>query len=52
MVAQPATVVRWHRQWLRGQWTRRSKPTYPGRPRTDAVIRRLVGASVGLNSAQ
>jgi hypothetical protein len=26
----------------RRQWMGRSKPTYPGRPRTDATIRRLV----------
>src|SRR6266446_3933269 len=39
---QPDTVVRWHRQWLRRRWTRRSKPTRPGRPSTAAAIRTLV----------
>jgi putative transposase len=42
VVVQPDTVVRCHRRWLRRQWTRRSKPTAPGRPRTDTAIRRLV----------
>src|SRR5216683_4138319 len=34
IVVQPDTVVRWHRQWLRGRWTKRSTPTRPGRPST------------------
>ena len=29
---QPDTVVRWHRDWLRRQWTRRSRPRPSGRP--------------------
>jgi hypothetical protein len=42
IVVRPDTVVRWHRQWLRRRWTQRSTPTRPGRPRTNAAIRRLV----------
>ena len=42
VVMQPETVVRWHRQWLRRRWTRRSTHARPGRPRTDAAIRALV----------
>jgi len=30
VVVQPDTVVRWHRQWLRGQWARRSRRSRPG----------------------
>jgi putative transposase len=41
IVVHPDTVVRWHRQWLRRQWTRRSAQG-PGRPRTNAAIRTLV----------
>ena len=26
VLVQPDTVVRWHRDWLRRQWTRRSRP--------------------------
>src|SRR5258707_5521757 len=42
IVVHPDTVVRWHRQWLRRQWARRSARTCPGRPSTDAAIRALV----------
>jgi putative transposase len=42
IVVRPDTVVRWHRQWLRRRWTQRSTPTRPGRPGTNAAIRRLV----------
>jgi putative transposase len=37
MVVQPATVLRWHRQWLRRRWADRSKRLRPGRPVTDAA---------------
>jgi putative transposase len=30
IVVHPDTVVRWHRQWLRRQWTRRSVLAAPG----------------------
>ena len=37
IIVQPDTVVRWHRQWLRRQWTWGSARTRPGRPDTDAA---------------
>jgi putative transposase len=42
IVVHPDTVVRWHRQWLRHGWTRRSTPTRVGRPSTTAAIRALI----------
>src|SRR5437899_10304116 len=39
MIVQPDTVVRWHRQWLRRQWTWRSTRTRPRPPTTDATVR-------------
>jgi putative transposase len=42
MLVQPDTVVRWHRDWLRRRWTRRSKPPADGRPPIDHQIRVLV----------
>src|SRR6266487_6622659 len=42
IVVHPDTVVRWHRQWVRRQWARRSARTGPGRPSTTAAIRALV----------
>src|SRR5262245_36708902 len=33
IVVQPDTVLRWHRDWLRRRWTRRSTST--GGPSTD-----------------
>jgi transposase InsO family protein len=41
-VVHPDTVVRWHRQWLRWRWTRRSRQTRPGRPSTNPALRALV----------
>src|SRR2546426_753416 len=41
-VVQPDTVVRWHRQWLRHRWTKRSTRSRPGRPSTTAAIGTLV----------
>src|SRR3977135_1645045 len=32
IVVRPDTVVRWHRQWLRRHWTRRSHRRRPGCP--------------------
>src|SRR6202040_3225824 len=43
VIVQPDTVVRWHRQWLRRQWTRCSRRKRPGRPCTDTMVRTLVG---------
>jgi putative transposase len=42
VVVQPDTVVRWHRDWLRRRWSRRSKPRPDGRPLIDPQIRDLV----------
>ncbi len=42
VLVQPDTVVRWHRDWLRRRWTRRSKPRLDGRPPIDQQIRVLV----------
>jgi putative transposase len=42
VVVQPDTVVRWHRDWLRRRWTRRSKRRPGGRPPLDQQIRVLV----------
>jgi hypothetical protein len=49
IVVQPDTVVRWHRQWLRRQWTWRSTRTRRGRPSTDATVRTLVGKMAAAN---
>jgi hypothetical protein len=49
VVVQPATVLRWHRQWLRQRWTRRSRRIHPGRPSTDGTIRTLVGKMAAAN---
>jgi putative transposase len=49
IVVQPDTVVRWHRQWLRRRWTHRSTHSRPGRPTTNAAIRRLVVQMVAAN---
>jgi len=42
VLVQPDTVVRWHRDWLRRRWTRRSKRRPGGRPPIDQQIRVLV----------
>src|ERR1700724_391317 len=42
IVVQPDTVVRWHCQWLRRHWPRRSMQRGPGRPSTAGAIRTLV----------
>jgi putative transposase len=39
VLVQPDTVVRWHRDWLRRRWTRRSKRRPGGRPPIDQQIR-------------
>ena len=49
VVVQPDTVVRWHRQWLRQQWTWRSTRTRPGPPSTDAKVRTLVAKMAAAN---
>src|SRR3989454_9757783 len=42
IVVQPDTVVRWHRDWRRRRWTRRSPQRHHGRPPIDQQIRILV----------
>jgi putative transposase len=42
VLVQPDTVVRWHRDWRRRRWTRRSKSRPDGRPPIDQQIRVLV----------
>src|ERR1700730_17328756 len=49
IVVRPDTVVRWHRQWLRRRWTKRSMPTRPGRPSTPGAIRTLVDQMAAAN---
>jgi putative transposase len=49
VVVRPDTVLRWHRQWLRHRWTRRSTRLRPGRPSTKAAIRALVGKIAAAN---
>jgi putative transposase len=46
---QPDTVVRWHREWLRRRWARRSARMRAGRPGTDAAIRTLVSRMAAAN---
>jgi len=42
VLVQPATVVRWHRDWLRRRWARRSGRNRAGRPALDPKISRLI----------
>src|SRR5262245_66577817 len=41
VLVQPATVDRWHRDWLDRRWWRRSR--HPGRPRIGSQYRDLIG---------
>src|SRR4029434_6358908 len=36
IIVQPDTIVRWHREWLRRQWTWRSTPGSAWAPQTEA----------------
>jgi hypothetical protein len=49
MLVQPDTVVRWHRDWLRRRWTRRSKRRRGGRPPIDQPIRALIREMASAN---
>jgi putative transposase len=49
VLVQPDTVVRWHREWLRRRWTRRSTQSRAGRPSIDAAIRTLVSKMAAAN---
>jgi putative transposase len=42
VLVQPETVVRWHRDWLRRRWARRSGRNRAGRPPLDPELRRLI----------
>jgi len=42
VVFQPQTVVRWHRDWLRRRWARRSGRNRAGRPPFDPELRRVI----------
>jgi putative transposase len=42
VLVQPDTVMRWHRDWLRRRWTRRSKHRRDGRPPINQQIRALI----------
>jgi transposase InsO family protein len=42
VVAQPETVIRWHRDWLRRRWARCSGRNRAGRPPLDPDVRRLI----------
>jgi putative transposase len=46
---QPDTVVRWHREWLRRRWTRRSARRRAGHANTDAAICILVHKMAAAN---
>ena len=41
-MAQPATVVRWHREGFKRYWRWRSRSKTPGRSKIDAEIRQLI----------
>ena len=49
VLVHPDTVVRWHRDWLRRRWMRRSARRGAGRPRTDVTIRALVRRMAAAN---
>lgn len=46
---EPDTVVRWHREWLRRRWARRSARMRAGRPGTDAAMRTVVSRMAAAN---
>ena len=49
VLVQPDTVVRWHRDWLRRRWSRRSSHRPDGRPPIDQQIRTLVRTMASAN---
>src|SRR5262249_61209809 len=49
LFVQPDTVLRWHREWLRRRWTRRSTRTGTGRPPVDHDLRTLVADMAAAN---
>jgi transposase len=51
LIIRPDTVLRWHRDLLRGRHAEHGRPKRPGRPRTVASIRRPVLRLVRENPA-
>jgi putative transposase len=49
VVFQPETVLRWHRDWLRRRWARRSGRNRAGRPPVDDELRRLIAEMASVN---
>lgn len=49
VLVQPDTVLRWHREWLRRRWTRRSRRPPGGRPTVNQEIRALVAEMASAN---
>ena len=49
LIVQPDTVLRWHRDWLRRRWTRRSTRARGGRPAIDRKIRAVVREMAAAN---
>jgi hypothetical protein len=49
VLVQPDTVVRWHREWLRRRWTRRSRHARAGRPPVHHDLRTLVAKMASAN---
>jgi len=50
ILVQPGTVVRWHREWFRRRWTRRSRSGRVGRPpvldsKTRDLVREMASAN-------
>ena len=49
-IVQPGTLLRWHRQWFRGYWRRKSRAAAPAHrpplaPETVALIREMAAAN-------
>jgi hypothetical protein len=49
VLVQPETVVRWHRDWVRRRWTRRSTRRYGGRPAIEQQLRVLIRKMAAAN---
>jgi putative transposase len=49
VMVEPATVVRWHRQWVRHAWAQLSKQPHLGRPRVEGRVRALVAKMAAAN---
>jgi len=49
VLVQPETVVRWHRDWVRRRWTRRSTRLHGGRPAIERQLHALVREMAAAN---